>query len=93
MDLSAQASLLRVLQEKEIMRIGDSKPTPVDVRVILLPMSHLNKWLHQEIPREDLYYRLNAIPTAIPPPGSGQRISRGYAATFYENSTRAMEDQ
>jgi len=67
MDLSAQASLLRVLQEKEIMRIGDSKPTPVDVRVIAATNVPLEQMVASGNFREDLYYRLNVIPIFIPP--------------------------
>ncbi len=67
MDLSVQASLLRVLQEREIMRIGDSKPTPVDVRVIAATNVPLEQMVSSGNFREDLYYRLNVIPIFIPP--------------------------
>ncbi|HHY16681.1 MAG TPA: sigma 54-interacting transcriptional regulator, partial [Firmicutes bacterium] len=62
-----QASLLRVLQEREIMRIGDSKPTPVDVRVIAATNVPLEQMVSSGNFREDLYYRLNVIPIFIPP--------------------------
>lgn len=62
-----QAKLLRVLQEKEVRRLGAEKPTKIDVRLI----SATNADLHDKIKkgefREDLYYRLNTIPLAIPP--------------------------
>jgi len=67
MDLSIQASLLRVLQEREIMRIGDSKPTPIDVRVITATNVALEQMVAEGKFREDLYYRLNVIPIFIPP--------------------------
>lgn len=67
MDLSLQASLLRVLQEKEILRVGDSKPIPVDVRVIAATNVSLEQLLVEGRFREDLYYRLNVIPIFIPP--------------------------
>jgi PAS domain S-box-containing protein len=67
MDLSVQASFLRVLQEREIMRIGDSKPTPIDVRVIAATNVPLEQLVAQGKFREDLYYRLNVIPIFIPP--------------------------
>jgi len=67
MNLSLQASLLRVLQEKEIVRVGDSKPTPVDVRVIAATNVSLEQLVAEGRFREDLYYRLNVIPIFIPP--------------------------
>lgn len=67
MPLEQQVSLLRVLQEKNITRIGDSRIIPVDVRVICAT----NKNLWQEVEagnfRADLYYRLNVINITIPP--------------------------
>ena len=74
MPLEQQVSLLRVLQEKNITRIGDSRIIPVDVRVICAT----NKNLWQEVEagnfRADLYYRLNVINITIPPSGSGRKI-------------------
>jgi PAS domain S-box-containing protein len=67
MTLPLQASLLRVLQEKEIVRVGDSKPTPVDVRVIAATNVPLEQLVAEGRFREDLYYRLNVIPIFIPP--------------------------
>ena len=65
--LSLQAKLLRVLQEKEIVRVGDSRPIPVDTRLI----AATNKNLAQEVEagrfRQDLFYRLHVVPIAIPP--------------------------
>ena len=66
MSLSAQAKVLRVLQEGVVTRIGGSKPITVDVRVI----AATNKSVEEEIAagrfREDLYYRLNVVPIAVP---------------------------
>lgn len=67
MDLSVQASFLRVLQEREIIRIGDTKPVPIDVRVIAATNVPLEQLVAQGKFREDLYYRLNVIPIFIPP--------------------------
>jgi len=67
MDLSLQASLLRVLQEKEIVRVGDTKPIPVDVRIIAATNVSLEQLVTEGRFREDLYYRLNVIPIFIPP--------------------------
>jgi two-component system, NtrC family, nitrogen regulation response regulator NtrX len=67
MSLSAQAKVLRALQEGVIARVGSGKPLTVDVRVI----AATNKTLEQEIAagrfREDLLYRLNVVPIEVPP--------------------------
>ena len=62
-----QAKLLRVLQEKEIDRVGATIPTKVDVRVIATTNRNLKKMVSEGDFREDLYYRLNVIPIWIPP--------------------------
>lgn len=67
MNLNLQATLLRVLQEKEITRVGESKPVPVDVRVIGATNVSLEQAVADGRFREDLYYRLNVIPIFIPP--------------------------
>src|SRR6266496_1905050 len=62
-----QMKLLRVLQEREFERIGDSHTTKVDVRVIAATNSDLRRMVSDGAFREDLYYRLNVIPVQIPP--------------------------
>ncbi|MFC5774304.1 sigma 54-interacting transcriptional regulator [Ectobacillus antri] len=68
-ELSAgtQAKLLRVLQEKEIVRVGGTKAIPINVRVIAATNVNLEKAIAEGRFREDLYYRLNKIPIYIPP--------------------------
>ncbi|GGJ78087.1 PAS domain S-box-containing protein [Anoxybacillus voinovskiensis] len=68
-ELSAntQAKLLRVLQEREIVRVGGTKPIPINVRVIAATNVHLEKAIAAGTFREDLYYRLNRMPIHIPP--------------------------
>ncbi len=65
--MSTQAKLLRVLQEKEIVRVGGTKPISIDVRVIAATNLDLEKAVKEGKFREDLYYRLNVIPIKIPP--------------------------
>ena len=62
-----QMKLLRVLQEREFERIGDTHTTKVDVRVIAATNSDLRRMVSDGTFREDLYYRLNVIPVQIPP--------------------------
>ncbi|HEX6894567.1 MAG TPA: sigma 54-interacting transcriptional regulator [Bryobacteraceae bacterium] len=64
--LSLQAKLLRVLQEREIQRIGSSEPVPVDVRVIAASNINLLEAVANRRFREDLYYRLNVVALNIP---------------------------
>ncbi len=65
--LHAQVRLLRVLQEKEIERVGGSEPIRVDIRVISATHKDLEKMVSQRLFREDLYYRLAVYPIHIPP--------------------------
>ncbi|WP_085523421.1 sigma-54 interaction domain-containing protein [Tuberibacillus sp. Marseille-P3662] len=67
LSLQMQAKLLRVLQEKEIVRVGGTKPIPVNVRVITATNVNLEKRIADGAFREDLYYRLNRMPIFIPP--------------------------
>lgn len=67
MSLSMQAKLLRVLQEKEIERLGDSKPLPVDVRIIAATNRNLEELIRTGQFREDLYYRLNVVTLRLLP--------------------------
>ena len=64
--LSLQSKLLRVLQEKEIVRVGGTTPFTVDVRVITATNANLEKKVESGAFREDLYYRLNVFPIQIP---------------------------
>ncbi|HLV10622.1 MAG TPA: sigma 54-interacting transcriptional regulator, partial [Halanaerobiales bacterium] len=65
--LNLQSKLLRVLQEKEITRVGGTRPVPVDVRIIVATNTNLEKAIQEGKFREDLYYRLNVFPIYIPP--------------------------
>ena len=67
MDISLQAKLLRVLQEKEVERLGGRKTVALDVRVLATSNRRLRDAVAEGSFREDLYYRLNVFPLNIPP--------------------------
>ncbi|MGG2057184.1 sigma 54-interacting transcriptional regulator [Lysinibacillus pakistanensis] len=67
MPLQLQVKLLRILQEREVVRIGGTTPIQVDVRVIAATNRNLSDMIEEMKFREDLYYRLNIIPIKIPP--------------------------
>jgi transcriptional regulator with GAF, ATPase, and Fis domain len=65
--LEVQVKLLRVLQEKEIERLGNPNPISIDVRVIAATNQNLEKAVQDGKFRQDLYYRLNVFPMEVPP--------------------------
>ncbi|WP_273832965.1 sigma-54 interaction domain-containing protein [Guptibacillus sedimenti] len=65
--LGTQAKLLRVLQEREIVRVGGAKPISINVRIIAATNAKLEKRIIDGSFREDLYYRLNRLPIQIAP--------------------------
>jgi len=67
LSLNVQAKLLRVLQEKEIRRIGGDKIIPIDVRILAATNKDLKDMVRQGLFREDLYYRLALLELHIPP--------------------------
>lgn len=67
MPLPLQTKLLRVLQQRELMRIGGSRPIRLDIRVIASTNKDLQEEVRQGRFREDLFYRLNVVPLEIKP--------------------------
>jgi DNA-binding NtrC family response regulator len=67
LDVNMQAKLLRVIQEKELERVGDSKVVRLDVRFLASSNKVVEELVEQERFREDLYYRLNVLPIHLPP--------------------------
>jgi two-component system response regulator AtoC len=67
MELNLQAKLLRVLQEKEIVRIGSNKPVKTDCRIVVATNKNLKEEVKKGTFREDLYYRLLGLPIELPP--------------------------
>jgi DNA-binding NtrC family response regulator len=66
MPMALQMKMLRVLQEREFERIGDTKTIKVDVRIVAATNADLSKMVKEGTFREDLYYRLNVIPVTLP---------------------------
>jgi transcriptional regulator with PAS, ATPase and Fis domain len=67
MEMGMQAKLLRVIQEREIERLGSNKPRKVDVRLVAATNRDLEAMIRDKQFREDLYYRLNVVTLTIPP--------------------------
>ncbi|MDR3673615.1 MAG: sigma 54-interacting transcriptional regulator [Holophaga sp.] len=67
MPMVLQAKLLRVLQERQVVRVGSQKVVNVNIRVIAATNQDLREWIRRGRFREDLYYRLNTLPLVVPP--------------------------
>jgi transcriptional regulator with GAF, ATPase, and Fis domain len=67
MPLEVQVRLLRVLQHREVERVGGTERIPVDIRIIAATNKDLSKMVSEGRFREDLWYRLNVFPVAVPP--------------------------
>ncbi|MFT3913213.1 MAG: sigma-54 dependent transcriptional regulator [Anaeromyxobacteraceae bacterium] len=88
MPMDLQAKLLRVLQEREIDRVGGSRPLPVDVRIVAATNADLSRSVEEGRFRRDLYYRLAVVPIRLPPlrerEGDVVLLARHYLAKFGE---------
>lgn len=90
MDTALQAKLLRVLQEREVERVGGSKAIPLDVRVIATTNRDLPDEVRKGRFREDLYYRLHVIPIYIPPLRSRPKDIEPLARHFVKQAARTF---
>lgn len=96
MPLYLQVKLLRVLQERCIIRLGSNRLIDVDVRIIAATNDNLQELINQRMFRDDLYYRLNVIPLEIPPlrdrrddiPALGAYFLERYCRLFSKRAPR-----
>ncbi|WP_298432040.1 sigma-54 dependent transcriptional regulator [Geobacter sp.] len=102
MDISIQAKLLRVLEDRRIRRVGGTRNIEIDVRVIAATNRNLREKIREGSFREDLFYRLNVFPLHIPPLRERRedipvlvkyyldRYSRSFSRSFQEISPEAL---
>jgi DNA-binding NtrC family response regulator len=88
-----QSRLLRVLQEREVRRVGDNTPVYVNVRVVAAANEPLEKRIKEGTFREDLYYRLNVIPIVLPPLRERREDIPLLVAHFLQSKTSARSGQ
>jgi two-component system, NtrC family, nitrogen regulation response regulator NtrX len=90
----AQAKLLRAIEAKEIERVGGGKPVRVDVRIVSATNKDLPRCVDEGTFREDLYFRLNVIPIALPPlrerPGDVPALVRHFSVLHRARTGRSL---
>ena len=91
MDISLQAKLLRVLQEKKFERLGGTKTINTNVRVIAASNMDLREAIQKRIFREDLFYRLSVFPITIPPLRDRREDIPSLAEYFVQRFCREMK--
>jgi two-component system response regulator AtoC len=87
---ATQVRLLRVLENREVLRVGGRRPTPVDIRVISATNQDLSALVRAGSFRPDLYYRLNGITLSLPPLRERTDEILPLARTFAEEAARAL---
>jgi transcriptional regulator with PAS, ATPase and Fis domain len=93
LSLTAQAKLLRVLQEKVVEHVGGRKPIPVDVRILSATNKNLEAEIQKGTFRQDLYYRLKVIHVQMPPLREVREDVPGLANYFLTNYCREMKTE
>lgn len=91
MPLYLQAKLLRVLQERKIIRIGSNQVIPIDVRILAATNKNLMEMIKEKRFREDLYYRLNVIPMELSPLRERPEDIEELAVFFAERYARLLK--
>lgn len=91
--LAIQARLLRVLQEREVIRVGGAHVIPIDVRIICATNRNLAEWTASGHFRQDLYYRLNVLPISIPPLRERKGDIPLLARSFFQSKLRGNARQ
>ena len=86
--LHLQSKLLRVMQEREVIRVGGTKPIPLDIRIIAATKVNLLKAVENGTFREDLYYRLNVVPIEIKPLRTRRQDVGALAEHFVDQANR-----
>ena len=94
--LALQVKLLRVLQEREVVRVGGRKPIPIDVRIVTATHVDLQSAISAGRFREDLYYRLNIVTLRIPPlrdrPGDILPLAQHFLGQFAREHARPLPE-
>jgi DNA-binding NtrC family response regulator len=94
--LVVQGKLLRAIQEREIERLGGSRPVPLDVRVLAATNVNLRQAVRERAFREDLFYRLNVVPLHVPPLRERRedipRLARHFVKKIARESRRDVRD-
>lgn len=91
MPFEIQAKLLRALQEREISRLGGTKPIKIDVRIVCATNANIEKKIENNEFRHDLYYRLNTIPIKIPPLKQRKEEILGIAEQVLKDTCKEYE--
>jgi transcriptional regulator with PAS, ATPase and Fis domain len=93
MALHLQAKLLRVLEQREVTRLGSTRTTTIDVRVVSATNRNLEEMVRNGTFREDLFYRLNVIPIHIPPLRERPRDIHLLTKVFLEQSMNRLDKE
>jgi len=93
MSLTMQAKLLRVLQEREIERVGSNKVVKLDLRIITATNRNLEEMIKDSLFRQDLFYRLNVISVLVPPLRERKEDIPLLASVFLENMREVYNKQ